>query len=886
MENIRNSVMPLRGLSCSNCALSIESNVRKLKGVSVANVDFSSEKLSVNFDKSIISERQIIDSIHHLGYKVAIGKLEILIEGIKNNHDKAFLEKALHSENGIISSKYEYEQQQAIIEYIPGMISITEITDIIQKSGFKITVEDKQIEETDVESKIREKEINQQKKLMIIGLFLTLPLVIYSMLRDFKVLEFKYDDYAMLFTATIVQFLVGWQFYISAYKSLRFGSANMDVLIVLGSSAAYFSSLLVTLGVINSPNVYYETSAAIIALIRLGKYLETRAKGRTSDALKALIGLRPKTAFVIRNGLEIEINVEEVIVGDTVIVRPGNKFPVDGIISEGRSAIEESMLTGESIPVNKGPGDEVIAATINHEGFIKYEATRVGRNTTLSQIVKMVKEAQSSKAPIQKLTDQIGKYFVPIIIAIALFTFLGWIFVAEINWITALMNAIAVLVIACPCAIGLATPTAVIVGTSKGAENGILFKNSEILEKAGKVNIIVLDKTGTITSGEPQLTDIIVLANLSENIILRYAASAEQASEHPLGQAIVKAAKEKSLMLNKPTQFRSYGGLGIRATVENKTIMVGNLRLMKNEGISNDGFLEDVIRLQKDGKTAMIIAVSDLENKMKAVGIIAVADTLKSGAKEVVADLFKLGMEVIMITGDNQSVADAIARQIGISKVFAEVLPGDKAEEIKKLQTSTILGNYAHPMVAMVGDGINDAPALAQADVGIAIGSGTEIAMSAAGITLISGELSGIRRAISLSRKISQTIIQNLVWALLYNVALIPIAAYGLLSPMFAAGAMAFSSVFVVSNSLRLRKNKLEIFAPKKTVLKQCIELLPRIIAPIIALAVLIIVPMIYMHHTNMEIKSVVENNMTPLLMMIISIANALKAISMHLFLP
>lgn len=753
----------------------------------------------------MLQPQQFEDTIEKLGYRVikekesVENKITLRVSGMTCAACSARVEKKLDSLEGVKAANVNLGTEKATVEYLPEQITVADLIKAVRSVGYEAELVEDISRDQEMEEK--EAEIQNLRILLVISIALSLPLLLSMLLSilgwDWAGTAWLHNQYFQLIIATPIQFLIGARFYQQSYYALRSGSANMDVLIAMGTSAAYFFSLYnvffeeVGLGMMKS--LYFETSAIIITLVLLGKYFEAVAKGKTSEAIRKLAALQAKTARVVREGVEVDIPIEEVEIGDIVIVRPGEKVPVDGRIVEGHSSLDESMLTGESIPVDKQIGDMVFGATINKFGTFKLEATRIGKETALAQIIKMVEDAQGSKAPIQKIADQVAGVFVPTVLAIAAVTFVIWYLLGQgIN--QALFSAVAVLVIACPCALGLATPTAIMVGTGKGAENGILIKGGEHLEAAYKLNAVVVDKTGTITKGIPELTDVLSLGDLEPDDILQLASIAEKRSEHPLGVAIAARAIEVFGQLSEPDSFEAIPGRGVQAVVDGKTVYVGTRRLMREKGIDIEGLESRITELEDQGKTAMLMAVED-----KLAGILAVADTVKESSPEAIADLQNMGIEVYMITGDNHRTADAIARQVGIRHVLAEVLPENKAEQVNQLQAEG-------KIVAMVGDGINDAPALATAHIGMAMGTGTDIAMEAADITLMRGDLRTIPAAIRLSRQTMRKIKQNLFWAFIYNIIGIPIAALGMLNPVIAGAAMAFSSVSVVTNSLTLRR--------------------------------------------------------------------------------
>ncbi|HEY6103172.1 MAG TPA: heavy metal translocating P-type ATPase [bacterium] len=805
---VRRLELPVEGMSCASCVLRVEEGLKHTEGVQTVAVNFAAQRAAIAYDPNEVSTGRFVDVVRSLGYDVPVQSVQLPVRGMSCASCVEKVEHALSGVEGVLRASVNLASERATVEAL-ATTPVSKLRRAVRDAGYEAPEVEGEAA-VDYERAARTREIATLRRKLIAGTVLSIP-ILWGSLPHMGVQlwtpAFLMNWYVQLALATPVQFWVGWQFYRGAWVMARHRTTDMNTLIAVGTTAAYLYSVVATFvprafraGGLD-PQVYYETAAIIIVLILLGRFLEARAKGQTSEAIRKLMSLQAPAARVVRPHGEVELPVDEVVAGDLVIVRPGEKVPVDGVIQDGRSALDESMLTGESLPVEKGPGDEVIGATLNRTGAFTFKASKVGRDTMLAQIIRLVQEAQGSKAPIQRLADRVAAYFVPAVMVLAMLTFLVWLAFGPAPSLTyALVTFVAVLIIACPCALGLATPTAIMVGTGRGAEQGVLIKSGEALEIAHRTNTVVLDKTGTLTKGVPSVTDVRPLDGFGESEVLRLAASAEWGSEHPLGEAIVRRATEQGLALSRPGQFEAIPGRGITAEVDGQRLLVGNPQLLTERGAALDGAQESGDGFAREGKTPMYVAVDG-----RPIGVVAVADTLKPKSGEIVAALRLLGLDVVMLTGDNRVTAGAIAKQLGVEHYLAEVLPEHKADEVKKLQA-------AGRRVAMVGDGINDAPALAQADLGIAIGAGTDVAIESADIVLIGEDLGGILTALRLSRQTMRTIKQNLFWAFFYNVILIPLAAgvlypffRVLLNPMLAALAMAFSSVSVVTNSLRLR---------------------------------------------------------------------------------
>lgn len=783
--------MNITGMTCAACVARIEKQLSKVPGVRQTSVNLASEKAMVTFDPNLANPQALIDTVRKTGYGVANEKVDFAITGMTCAACAARIEKQLTKVPGVAHVSVNLASEKATVEYVPGIVTPQNLVRIVEKTGYGA------IPMTAATSEEREDQRIAYRTLRIafwVGVVLTLPLVVQMISGFVPRAAFMLPIWLQIALATPVQFGVGWRFYKGAYHALRGGAPNMDVLVSLGTTAAYLFSMAVVIWHI-SAGLYFDSAALITTLILMGKVLEHMAKAQTSRAVRELIKLQAKTARVIRDGQETDIPTEQVVADDEILVRPGESVPVDGIVLSGRTAIDESMLTGESLPVSKESGSAVFGATINKEGAFRMQATKVGKDTALAQIIRMVDEAQGSKAPIQQLADKVSGIFVPIVLAVAIVTFIVWLLVA--GFTHALIDAVAVLVIACPCSLGLATPTAIMVGTGKGAENGILIKGGEALEQAHRLQAVILDKTGTVTKGKPEITDVVPFAaDVSADDLLRLAAAAERSSEHPLGTAIVDGAAKRGLVLPEANDVRAIPGFGVEAVVGVARVLLGNRALMEREGIEIAPAMDQASGLEQSGKTVMWVA-----REGEILGVIAVADTVRDNSRKAVAELTALGLEVYMLTGDNRKTAAAIAHLVGIApeRVLAEVLPDQKADMVRKLQREG-------KVVGMVGDGINDAPALAMADIGFAIGSGTDVAIETADIALLRGDLESVVGAIRLSKATMRKIRQNLVWAFGYNSLGVPLAALGFVSPVIAGAAMALSSVSVVSNSLLLRR--------------------------------------------------------------------------------
>ena len=805
-------ILSITGMTCSNCAALIERGLNTLKYVDVASVNLASERVMVQYEDEKLSLIELVTNIEESGYGVIKTNLKVPVTDLIDDNDVRALEGQLKNLEGVISCSANFVAGNASVEYVPTVINSSDIQNAITDIGFKCVVENDNAH--DAANLARAEELDKHKRLLVIGSILTVLIIALSITSKVGLIADN-SSLALLILlivgvlTTPVQFYVGWPYYVAGYKSLRNRSANMDVLVAVGSSVAYIYSLIVLLGIAFDwqgigNHVYFDTSAVIILFVRIGKYLELRTKGRAAESINRLLALQVATACVIDDSHQREVSVNNVVVGDVILVRPGERIPVDGIILTGESTVDESLLTGEPLDVVKEPGDKVVGSTINRRGSFTFQATEVGSDTVLSKIIDIVDRTQASKAPIQNNVDRVSAVFVPAVIILALLTFAGWFWLGESSFTSAMINMVSVLVIACPCALGLATPAAIVVGVGRGAEAGILFRDSETLQKTAGISTMFLDKTGTITVGHTTVTDIIIAPDQSEienrESLLGLVASIEQSSEHPLAQAIVGAATLQGLKLRGTIGFRAMPGKGVRATLDDNKIVVGNRRILNPKAVLPPEIDKALSTLQTAAKTAVLVAVNDT-----VVGVIGLSDKIKDGSIKAINEMCASKLELVMLTGDSRATAEAIAKEVGLDRVLSGLMPIDKAKAVKSVQIDESVGGY----VAMVGDGINDAAALAQSDVGMAIGTGTDVAMESADVTLVSGDLLAAVSALKLSRATIRTIRQNLFWAFCYNILLIPIAVMGGLHPMLAAAAMAFSSVFVVGNSLRLKNIKL-----------------------------------------------------------------------------